>query len=327
MLRGPNVMTAAKRYFEDNAHIKATTRKNWMQTFAMRQRRYPDKRVNELTSDDLRDFLLKDEYGQPTKLARGTIVSRRTTLRSFFSWCEYAGILQSDPASTLVRTVRLRPDPRRAHIWMSGEEISALFGVCRADEVPLRGKRDAILLGFGLYCGLRRHEIAKVTWGDLNLRAKTLSVLGKGAKLATVPVPAQLVEMLFEWQGLMAQGQGAPPARDQRVLCRFMAPGGPLFGGTPRHLSPRWDKGISGDTVYDVVQHRGREIGVPELTPHDLRRSYAGILEDRGVELRAISAVLRHSSISTTERYLGDNPKKWQDSVASALSGLGEQSA
>jgi integrase len=147
-------------------------------------------------------------------------------------------------------------------------------------------------------------------------------VLGKVGKLASLPVPPQLVELLFEWQGLYATGQGRPVERDQPVLVRFgNQPGATV--GEPYTAKPCWGRGVGEQAIYSAIHLRASEIGLPELAPHDLRRSYAGVLEDRGVPLRDISALLRHSSIATTEKYLADNPKKWRDSVATAFAGIG----
>jgi integrase len=53
---------------------------------------------------------------------------------------------------------------------------------------------DAIALGLGVFCGLRCHEIAKITWSDLNLRSSQLFVRGstsdsKGPRLARTSKP------------------------------------------------------------------------------------------------------------------------------------------
>ena len=52
-----------------------------------------------------------------------------------------------------------------------------------------------------------------------------------------------------------------------------------------------------------VVHHR-RRIGV-EITPHDLRRTFAKLAHQGRVPLEQIQLSLGHASIQTTERYLG----------------------
>ena len=71
----------------------------------------------------------------------------------------------------------------------------------------------------------------------------------------------------------------------------------------------RWPRNTKGtkDTKENsaaVIDTRGREIGVTNLIPHDLRRSYAAFLKDSGADLLEIRDCLRHTSAQTTEIYL-----------------------
>jgi integrase len=56
------------------------------------------------------------------------------------------------------------------------------------------------------------------------------------------------------------------------------------------------------------VRTRCAEIGIPDLRPHDLRRTLAGTLDARGVPVQDIRLVLRHHHVATTQSYLDDNP-------------------
>jgi integrase/recombinase XerD len=54
-----------------------------------------------------------------------------------------------------------------------------------------------------------------------------------------------------------------------------------------------------------MVKHFGSEIGVPNLAPHDLRRTFAKLAHKGRSGLEQIQLSLGHASITTTERYLG----------------------
>ena len=62
---------------------------------------------------------------------------------------------------------------------------------------------------------------------------------------------------------------------------------------------------ISGQAILDIVGAYGRELGKAKLRPHDLRRTYARIGYDAGIDIGQISKLLGHASIATTQRYLG----------------------
>jgi integrase len=52
------------------------------------------------------------------------------------------------------------------------------------------------------------------------------------------------------------------------------------------------------------IQKQGAAIGRPELSPHDLRRTYAQLGFEAGVPITQISILLGHSNVVVTQRYL-----------------------
>jgi integrase len=57
--------------------------------------------------------------------------------------------------------------------------------------------------------------------------------------------------------------------------------------------------------IWRLVMAYARQIGLERLAPHDLRRTCAKLCRKNGGELEQIAFLLGHSSIQTTERYLG----------------------
>lgn len=60
---------------------------------------------------------------------------------------------------------------------------------------------------------------------------------------------------------------------------------------------------LSTGAVRAIVQRCGASIGVPELNPHDLRRSLARAARRAGAPLETIQHTLGHASVRTTEIY------------------------
>ena len=54
-----------------------------------------------------------------------------------------------------------------------------------------------------------------------------------------------------------------------------------------------------------MVRLYGESIGVPDLAPHDLRRTVAKLAHKGRAALEQIQLSLGHASVQTTERYLG----------------------
>jgi integrase len=78
-------------------------------------------------------------------------------------------------------------------------------------------------------------------------------------------------------------------------------------GGRPRSISKGGKVGTSrGDrAVWSVVEQSAKEIGIERFGAHDLCRTCAKLCRKSGGDLEQIRFLLGHSSIQTTERYLG----------------------
>jgi site-specific recombinase XerD len=62
---------------------------------------------------------------------------------------------------------------------------------------------------------------------------------------------------------------------------------------------------MSEKVVWQLLQPYAAAAGVTGIAPHDLRRSCAKMCRAAGGELEQIQLLLGHSSVQTTERYLG----------------------
>lgn len=57
-------------------------------------------------------------------------------------------------------------------------------------------------------------------------------------------------------------------------------------------------------SVWNVVARYARQVGL-EVSPHDLRRTFSQLARRGGADIEQIQQVLGHSSIKTTQDYLG----------------------
>jgi integrase/recombinase XerD len=254
--------------------------------------------VNEFTEADLVAWL--NLPGAPA-----TIAQRRKVAMGFFGWADWKGMLKHNPAMGLKRLVPIRSHSVKTHRWLTEAEVRQLLAAHADPDVKTMRTRTILLLG--LLCGLRRAEIANLRWGNVDLPGRTMSIVGKGDKPATIGLPPQLIEHCFQWRGIWAQGAGRVPGPDEPVLVAFLTASVGRGAGLPR---PGWGLGLHVDSIGRSVSSAGLRAGLGKLEPHDLRRTFAGLLEDRGVRIEDISKALRHSNITTTQRYLEQNPRR-----------------
>jgi len=175
---------------------------------------------------------------------------------------------------------------QKAHHWLSQTDVKALLETCNTKTA--KGRRDLIVLGVLTGAGLRREELANLTFDDIVLQGESrtvLNVTGKGDKDRIVPIRDSLAEALGNWRVKVGPG----------LVARRVTKGGSIR----ESLSPVG--------IFHIVRAAGKEIGKPDLAPHDLRRSFAELGKEAGVDIAQISTLLGHSSLSTTQRYLNLN--------------------
>lgn len=56
-------------------------------------------------------------------------------------------------------------------------------------------------------------------------------------------------------------------------------------------------------SVYRIVQRLAEKANIPDITPHDLRRTFASRMLEAGVDLFVLKQSMGHASLSTTARY------------------------
>ena len=154
--------------------------------------------------------------------------------------------------------------------------------VMRAAE--RRGPRDLALVGLMRLNGLRISEVAGLDVDDYVITPRTcpMQVLGKGTKVRTVHLGARMREVLGAWEVERRGWRGA----ETRAL--FLAQ-------TGARLSVR--------TIRYVVAEVGKDAGVPDLYPHQLRHTFAHTMLEGGALITEVQQELGHGSLAVTQRY------------------------
>jgi integrase/recombinase XerC len=153
-------------------------------------------------------------------------------------------------------------------------------------ELPAGGgltARDRALMELLYSSGLRLAELVALDVGDIDLRDRTVRVLGKGRKARIVPVGRLALAALRAW----LTERAALAAADELAL--FVARGGRRLG--PRAIQARVD-----------YWARRQGLGV-HVHPHLFRHSFASHLLESGGGLRGVQELLGHADISTTQIY------------------------
>jgi integrase len=169
--------------------------------------------------------------------------------------------------------------------WLSATQGKSLVEAFPGDST--RGLRNRAMLALLIGCGLRRAELLNLKFEDLQVREEhwvIADLSGKGGHIRTVPVPTWVKNAVDCW----AASAGLSIGRVFRAIDRF---------------GRVWGEGLTDKVVWLIVRQAALKIGVPQLAPHDLRRTCARLCYLGGGELEQIQFLLGHVSVQTTEQY------------------------
>ena len=214
-----------------------------------------------------------------------SIQRRLSAVRSFFEF------LLRERSAAARRSERVRRNP--AHDVRAPKSARAAAADARRgpDGAPAARSRPAMssrtrdraIMELLYSSGLRLAELVGLDLPHLDLKDRTVQVLGKGKKTRIVPVGRAAVQALRAWLKERARWRGR-----RRRRCSWAATAG-ASGRVP--CSCGWPTGRDA---------RGSRVHVH---PHLFRHSFASHLLESSGELRGVQELLGHADISTTQIY------------------------
>jgi integrase/recombinase XerD len=202
-------------------------------------------------------------------LAASTVDRRLSTVCGYYRFAHLDGRISFNPAQ-YVRRPRVHPSAQRG--MDRGELAGFLYA---AERVSPMHAALAVLLGLN---GLRVSEACGANIEDLGFERghRTLQIVGKGNKSATVPLVPRA-------------GRTLDLAIGERTE-------GPILQRLDGHrLDPR--------TAYRWARSIGNRAGLGHVHPHMLRAAFIMAALDAGVPLRDVQVAARHSDPRTTTVY------------------------
>lgn len=198
--------------------------------------------------------------------------------RSLMRWALAAGRVDRDLTGGILRTCSTRATLPRG---LSADQLQELLAACSPATVV--GIRDRAVLTVLARLGLRAGETAGLSLDDIDWAAGRLSVIGKGPRRLTLPIPADVGHALVDW--LRVRPDPGPSVR--AVFVRLRPPPGPLSSA-----------GIS-----DIVKHRAEAAGLGVMHAHRLRHTAAMNVIAAGGTLIEAQELLGHQSAASTGVY------------------------
>ena len=270
-------------FLENDKKLSANTLQSYKRDIVQFQEYLDSKRLvySKVGPQEIRDYIdyLKEEEEKKTS----TISRNLASIRSFYQY--------------QVRTKKVRKDPtdgmqspkieKKAPSILSADEVELLLE--QPKNVDLKGIRDKAMLEFAYATGMRVTEIISLNLEDVDFE-KAYVTCSNGVKKRAIPLGNISLKALDEYvkdaRPVMIKNE------DEKAL--FVNVNG---------------KRLTRQGFWKIIKDYKEQAHISkDITPHDLRHSFATHLLQNGADLKSIQMMLGHSDISSTQVYM-----KYQD--------------
>ncbi len=245
------------------------------------------RRPEDITLEKIRAYRIwmnRAENGRGETLKRTTQNHHIVVLRAFLKF-----LAKEDIVTVPSEKIDIGRTPDRHVDFLELDEVERLLSA--AGGGTLRGLRDRAILELLFSAGLRVSELTSLDRDQVNLKKGEFSVRGKGSKLRVVFLSDDARDALARYLEKRADMDQA------------------LFVSVPKKDIGKERKSGKGlrlteRSVQRIVKRAATKAGiVKDVHPHTLRHSFATDLLQNGADIRAVQAMLGHSSITTTQIY------------------------
>jgi integrase/recombinase XerC len=242
-----------------------------------------------IEAEDIRPFLgwLNDKG-----LKKNTLRVRISALKSFFKFCTKKEYLKSNPATLVLSPKRDKSLPT----FLIENEIIQLLE--KSDISSFEGARNNALIELLYGSGLRISELLNLKINDLNFYEGVVKVKGKGNKIRIVPLGSKSIIALKKYIEL----RNCEIPRKIDILFT-------LSNGKKLYYSAAYR--IINKSLQGITESKKK-------SPHVFRHTFATHLMSNGADIRTVSEMLGHSSLSTTQVYTHLSIEKLKDSYKKA---------
>lgn len=256
----------------------------------------PPPAMSKLVVNSYKDHLVQAGTGGHS------INQRLTAIKRLAEELMDHGVLDMQTVMGIRRVKPIRIEGKPAGNWLTAKQAQELLDA--PDIKTFAGVRDRAILAVLIGCGLRRSEVASLTYAHIQEREgrwAIIDLIGKRNKVRTVLIASWVYKALKEWF----------------VSAALLSPAQKLFVRINKGDRMYPENGIHSDSVGLIVEKYAEKIGV-KISAHDLRRTFARLTYGAGADISQIQMDMGHDNIETTMNYIGAE-RDWHNAPSDRL--------
>ncbi|MEG2086128.1 MAG: tyrosine-type recombinase/integrase [Clostridia bacterium] len=253
------------------------------------------KSINTIKIEDI-DNYINIIYAKNYKKA--SYNKKIVTLKSLYNFLENKEFITKNIMRTY-STQSAKPSIKSRRC-LTKEEIKDVLDNCNK-------KRNKMIIQLLLYTGFRVGELINLKVNDIMLKSNVLRVIsGKGDKDRVVPINenVDLLQLLNDYIEI----------ERKQSLVKFKLNNKTFpYVFISNNGTQLTEKNIN--NMIKVQCSQAKVENYYEITPHNLRHTFATDLYNNGVDLLTISRILGHESVATTQLYIGASEEDMKKAV------------
>ncbi len=221
------------------------------------------------------------------QLSKKSIARKLSSIRGLFNYLMKSGIINSNPSKALITPKQ----PRRIPKYLSIDEVLHLLRSIKGKGFA--GARNLAIVELFYASGIRVSELNGIDIEDLDLSGKKILIHGKRKKERWVFINDYTVNIVDSY------------LNERSELLRLLIAKGKSDNINSKALILNQSGGrLTTRSIARIIDKVALLAGIPKhVTPHILRHTFATHLLDNGADLLAISKLLGHSNLSSTQIY------------------------
>lgn len=232
---------------------------------------FGDQNIKKIKIEQINNFYLY----LSDKMSKNTARRYITNFRSVIRYCRKCGLKVLNPDE--IKTPR---EEKKVARFISEDEVKLFINAAaesRRGYSQMNRIRNVLIIKMLFSTGLRVSELCALNRNSIHNRQ--FVVIGKSKDPRPCYITEELQNLIEEYLALRTDNSDA------------------LF------VSNLYGERVTTHNVQEIFRRISKKAGIGTVTPHTLRHSYATKFLEHGVDIRIVSALLGHQSISTTQTY------------------------
>jgi len=252
---------------------------------------YLDTHFGKVTLEEVNHSFVRSWLAdlKNNELASRSINRKISTLKSFFKYHLRTGTITTTPMAKVISP----KNGKRLPVFVKEEDTKRLVETLNQSAESWKSLNAKMLVTIFYATGMRLSELINLKERQIDFSKSQIKVLGKGNKERIIPINAEVVNLIRNYQELKK--------KEFETTTDFL-----LITQKGKRLYPKY--------AYLLVNKvLGEASTLDKKSPHVLRHTFATHLMNNGADLNAVKELLGHNSLAATQVYTHNTIEKLKD--------------